>query len=97
MGRLGAVLHQVTNTVGDQIASLMPAAGSGGAAAGVPQAPACLAVFDMRGGCRFAFTPPESALFALSIRYAADAPRFTATLRLCMRRFSDRPCSPRCR
>jgi DUF1365 family protein len=83
-GRLGAVVHQVANTFGDQTAYVL----------GVPHAcgtirqtaPKKMHVspfFDMQGGYRFAFSDPSGPDFRLSIRYGAeDTPRMTATMRL---------------
>jgi DUF1365 family protein len=83
-GRLGAVIHQVKNTFGDQTAYVLP----------VPDAPGTIRqsaskkmhvspFFDMQGGYRFAFSDPSAPDFRLSIRYGAeDAPRMTATMLL---------------
>ena len=90
-GRLGAVIHQVKNTFGDQTAYVLP----------VPDAPGTIRqsapkkmhvspFFDMQGGYRFAFSDPSGPDFRLSIRYGAeDAPRMTATMRLRARGLTD--------
>lgn len=85
------MLHQIGNTFGDQIACLLPVdltemGGDGSVPRRERRNRMQVSPFlAMRGGCRFAFTPPEEERFALSIRYGAAAPRLTAT----MRPFSD--------
>lgn len=88
-GRLGAVLHQVKNTFGDQVAYLMPVQAGAVARQACRKRLHVSPFFDMQGGYRFAFTPPEGEVFALSIRYGAAVPRLTATLRLRTLVFSD--------
>ena len=90
-GRLGAVIHQVKNTFGDQTAYTLA----------VPLEPGTIhqaatkkmhvsPFFDMQGGYRFAFSDPNGPEFRLSIRYGAEAePRMTATMRLLPRALSD--------
>lgn len=90
-GRLGAVVHQVKNTFGDQTAYVLP----------VDEAPGTIRqsarkkmhvspFFDMQGGYRFAFSDPSGSDFRLSIRYGADdVPRMTATMRLRAEIFTD--------
>jgi DUF1365 family protein len=90
-GRLGAVVHQVKNTFGDQTAYVLPVAAGGGtirqsAAKKMHVSP----FFDMQGGYRFAFSDPSATDFRLSIRYGAnDAPRMTATMRLAAQALTD--------
>jgi DUF1365 family protein len=91
-GRLGAVLHQVKNTFGDQHGYLLPVAPEAEADAAAPihqQAAKRMHVspfFDLRGGYRFAFRAPRFApggRFDLTLRYGSDAaPRMTATMNL---------------
>jgi DUF1365 family protein len=88
-GRLGAVLHEVKNTFGDQIGYLMPVGQDGPvihqlAAKSMHVSP----FFDMQGGYRFALTAPGDK-FTVSIQYGAEVKRLTATLRLNARPFSD--------
>lgn len=90
-GRLGAVVHQVKNTFGDQTAYVLP----------VPDAPGTIRqaapkkmhvspFFDMQGGYRFAFSDPSGPEFRLSIRYGAESsPRMTATMRLVASALTD--------
>ena len=99
-GRLGAVLHQVKNTFGDQIVYLAPIAAAGD---GPPrqtlrqQAAKRMHVspfFDREGGYRFAFRAPDFAdargNFSLALRYGTPAEaRLTATLRLAAEPFGD--------
>jgi DUF1365 family protein len=89
-GRLGAVLHQVKNTFGDQHGYLLPVEMG-------PAAPALIRqqtgkrlhvspFFDLQGGYRFAFRAPSfqpGGRFDLSLRYGQEhAPRLTATMTL---------------
>ena len=90
-GRLGAVIHQVKNTFGDQTAYVLPVTTSAGT---IHQAAAkrmhVSPFFDMAGGYRFAFSRPDGPVFRLSIRYGAEAaPRMTATMRLAARPLTD--------
>jgi DUF1365 family protein len=95
-GRLGAILHQVKNTFGDQTSYLLPvdAAAPGTARGNIAKRMHVSPLFDMRGGYRFAvaapdFARPDSRL-AVAIRYGADgAARMTATMRLDSLAFSD--------
>jgi uncharacterized protein len=90
-GRLGAVLHQVRNTFGDQIAYLLPVPEHDGiirqqTAKRMHVSP----FFDIQGGYRFAFSDPEGEEFHLSIQYGAqDAPRLSAAMRLRRAALSD--------
>ena len=92
-GRLGAVLHQVKNTFGDQTSYLLPIDGERGhgrMAKRMHVSP----WFDLAGGYRFAVSAPDIAApagrFAVGIRYGADAePRLTASMRLASRPFTD--------
>jgi DUF1365 family protein len=87
-GRLGAVLHQVKNTFGDQIGYLMPVACDGLIRQSAPKRMHVSPFFDMRGGYRFALTPPGETL-TVSIQYGTQAQkRMTATMRLAARPFS---------
>ncbi len=87
-GQLGAVLHQVKNTFGDQIGYLMPVNGAGLIRQAAPKSMHVSPFFDMRGGYRFALTPPGE-VFSVSIQYGApDQKRMTATMKLHARVFS---------
>jgi hypothetical protein len=90
-GRLGAVIHQVKNTFGDQTAYVLPVEIASGTIR--QQAGKRMHVspfFDMQGGYRFAFSNPDADEFRLSIRYGAnDAPRMTATMRLVKSALTD--------
>lgn len=83
-GRLGAVVHQVKNTFGDQTAYVLPVAeGAGTIRQTTSKKMHVSPFFDMQGGYRFAFSDPSGPDFRLSIRYGAeDTPRMTATMRL---------------
>lgn len=83
-GRLGAVIHQVKNTFGDQTAYVLPVpAVPGPIHQSVEKRMHVSPFFDMKGGYRFAFSNPNGPEFNLSIRYGADdTPRMTATMRL---------------
>ncbi len=90
-GRLGAVIHQVKNTFGDQTAYVLPVALHDGT---IRQASVkrmhVSPFFDMRGGYRFAFNDPASPDFHLTIRYGVDdQPRMTAAMQLRARPLSD--------
>jgi DUF1365 family protein len=92
-GRLGAILHQVKNTFGDQTSYLLPAASDGTARGTTAKRMHVSPLFDMDGGYRFAVSAPDFAdpngQFAIAIHYgAASTPRLTATMRLAQRRFS---------
>jgi DUF1365 family protein len=88
-GRLGAVLHQVKNTFGDQIGYLMPVQGEGIIRQSAPKRMHVSPFFDMQGGYRFALTAPGENL-TVSIQYgAADQKRMTATMILKARPFTD--------
>ncbi len=83
-GRLGAVVHQVKNTFGDQTAYVLPVTQSHGTIR--QEADKAMHVspfFDMQGGYRFAFSDPSGPEFHLSIHYGAhEQPRMTATMQL---------------
>jgi DUF1365 family protein len=88
-GRLGAVLHQVKNTFGDQIGYLMPVAMDGAIIRqAAPKRMHVSPFFDMQGGYSFALTKPEKK-FTVSIQYGAEVKRLTATMQLQARPFSD--------
>jgi DUF1365 family protein len=88
-GRLGAVLHQVKNTFGDQIGYLMPVHGEGVIRQSAPKRMHVSPFFDMQGGYRFALTPPQEKL-TVSIQYGAmQQKRMTATMILGARPFTD--------
>ncbi len=82
-GELGAVLHQVKSTFGDQIGYLMPMAAHREQTH--PKQMHVSPFFDMGGGYRFALTPPGET-FRISITYGTeDTPRLTATMKLARR------------
>jgi len=86
---LGAVLHQVKNTFGDQIGYLMPVSAPGIIRQTAPKKMHVSPFFDMNGGYRFALTPPTEKL-TVSIQYGAQAQkRMTATMVLTARPFTD--------
>jgi DUF1365 family protein len=88
-GTLGAILHQVKNTFGDQIGYLMPVAMEGSIIRqSAPKRMHVSPFFDMQGGYRFALTPPADK-FTVSIQYGAEVKRLTATMQLQARPFSD--------
>lgn len=86
-GRLGAVIHQVKNTFGDQTAYTLAVGENAPILQSAAKALHVSPFFDMQGGYRFAFSRPDfddpAGRFALSIRYGTpDAPRMTAAMRL---------------
>ncbi len=86
---LGAVLHQVKNTFGDQIGYLMPVNSPGIIRQSAEKSMHVSPFFDMNGGYRFALTPPTEKL-TVSIQYGAQAQkRMTATMVLAARPFTD--------
>jgi len=88
-GRLGAVLHQVKNTFGDQVGYLMPVRGEGVIRQHARKTMHVSPFFDMNGGYRFALTAPGEKL-TVSIQYGAAAQkRMTATMILAARPFTD--------
>jgi DUF1365 family protein len=97
-GRLGAVLHQVKNTFGDQHAYLLPADPTRAPGALVrQQAPKRMHVspfFDLNGGYQFAFQAPDftpGGRFDLTLRYGVEhQPRLTATMHLATRQATTR-------
>lgn len=87
--RLGAVLHQVKNTFGGQIGYLLPVHGEGLIRQAALKRMYVSPFFDMKGGYRFALTPPADKL-AVSIQYGdATAKRMTATMLLHAKPFTD--------
>ena len=97
-GVLGAVLHQVKNTFGDQTSYLLPIHWDGVLRDGeVRKRMHVSPFFDLEGGYRFALDVPDfgapDGMFNVAIRYGApgDGPaaRMTATMRLATRAFSD--------
>jgi DUF1365 family protein len=92
-GALGAVLHQVKNTFGDQTSYLLPVSRPGAVRGAAPKRMHVSPFFDLHGGYRFSVDVPDfnrpDGMFTLAIRYGADAPRLTATMRLATRPFSD--------
>jgi DUF1365 family protein len=81
-GRLGAVLHQVKNTFGDQVGYLIPVtAASGLIRQRVAKAMHVSPLFDMQGQYDFTFTRLERR-FRMSIRYGAEARRMSAVMAL---------------
>jgi DUF1365 family protein len=88
-GELGAVLHQVKNTFGDQVGYLMPVTGPGVIRQSAPKKMHVSPFFDMQGGYRFALTPPDEKL-TVSIQYVERTKkRMTATMVLEARPFTD--------
>jgi DUF1365 family protein len=90
-GRLGAVIHQVKNTFGEQTAYVLPVdAVSGTIRQAADKRMHVSPFFDMQGGYRFAFSDPAGDEFRLSIRYGTEAaPRMTATMRLRAQALTD--------
>lgn len=90
-GRLGAVIHQVKNTFGDQTAYVLPVEPHAGTITqSADKRMHVSPFFDMRGGYRFAFNDPEGDDFRFTIRYGADdVPRMTAAMKLAARPFTD--------
>jgi len=93
-GRLGAVVHQVKNTFGDQIAYVLPVPDTGNIRQTTDKRLHVSPFFDMRGGYQFAFNAPDftpdGTPFRIAIRYATDAaPRLTATMELAPIGFSN--------
>ncbi len=91
-GQLGAVIHQVKNTFGDQTEYVLPVAAN---ARPIRQAAVkrmyVSPFFDMRGGYRFTFSDPMDEEFRLMIRYGAEeTPRMTAAMRLRAETLSNR-------
>jgi DUF1365 family protein len=88
-GRLGAVLHQVKNTFGGQVGYLLPVQGEGVIRQSAVKRMYVSPFFDMRGGYRFALSPPAEKL-TVSIQYGeAEQKRMTATMVLNARPFTD--------
>jgi DUF1365 family protein len=86
--KLGAVLHQVKNTFGDQIGYLMPVHDSARIRQSAPKRMHVSPFFDLRGGYRFALTPPGEH-FSVSIQYGTkEEKRMTATMALRARPWS---------
>lgn len=83
-GRLGAVLHQVKNTFGDQIGYLMPVLASGEEKIrqAAPKRMHVSPFFNMRGGYAFTLNDPAED-FTVSIQYGVPGePRLTAAMAL---------------
>jgi DUF1365 family protein len=88
-GVLGAVLHQVKNTFGGQIAYVLPVdTGSDDIRQSTPKAMHVSPFFDMQGGYRFTLNAPGED-FAVRIEYGAEVKRLTAAMRLRKIAFSD--------
>jgi DUF1365 family protein len=88
-GKLGAVLHQVKNTFGGQIAYLIPVQSEAPTIRqSAPKSMHVSPFFDMQGGYRFALNAPAEK-FAVSIEYGAEVKRLTATMMLHAIPFSD--------
>ncbi len=93
-GRLGAVIHQVKNTFGGQTAYVLPVeAGTAPIRQSAQKRLHVSPFFDMAGGYRFAFSPPDFVKpggdFTMTIRYGTrGAVRMTATMRLRARPFT---------
>lgn len=83
-GQLGAVIHEVKNTFGDQTAYVLPVSGDSGIIRQNCEKQMHVSpFFDMRGGYRFAFNDPADDSFIMSLHYGhEDTPRMTATMRL---------------
>jgi DUF1365 family protein len=88
-GKLGAVLHQVKNTFGDQVGYVMPVHEAGMIRQAAPKRMHVSPFFDMRGGYRFALTAPAEKL-TVSIQYGTkEEKRMTATMSLTARPWSN--------
>lgn len=88
-GVLGAVLHQVKSTFGDQVGYVMPVGTQSGVIhQSAPKSMHVSPFFDMQGGYRFSLTPPGDK-FVVSIQYGAEVKRLTATMVLRALPFSD--------
>jgi DUF1365 family protein len=88
-GRLGAILHQVKNTFGDQVGYVMPVHATDQIRQAAPKRMHVSPFFDMQGGYRFALTPPADKL-TVSILYGTpEQKRMTATMSLRARPWSD--------
>jgi len=91
--QLGAVIHQVKNTFGDQTEYVLPvlAAQAGLIQQATNKRMHVSPFFDMKGGYRFSFSDPMGEEFRLIIRYGDDeTPRMTAAMRLRAEKLSDR-------
>jgi DUF1365 family protein len=89
-GRLGAVIHQVKNTFGDQTEYVLPVTETPPIRQETAKRMHVSPFFDQRGGYRFAFSDPAGAAFHLTIRYGADdEPRMTAAMALEARPLTD--------
>ncbi len=81
-GTLGAVLHQVKNTFGDQVIYAIPVTpGTGTVRQTATKSMHVSPFFDMHGHYAFAFTRPGAG-FRLGIRYSAAAPRLNVVMAL---------------
>lgn len=89
-GRLGAVIHQVKNTFGDQTEYVLPVEPGAVIHQSAVKRMHVSPFFDMQGGYRFAFSDPGGADFSMTIRYgAAEAPRMTAAMALRAAKLTD--------
>jgi DUF1365 family protein len=91
LGRLGAVIHQVKNTFGDQTEYVLSVPHANGT---IHQSTGkhmhVSPFFDMRGGYKFAFSDPYADQFRLMILYGAEGtPRMTAVMRLAKSALTD--------
>ncbi len=87
--KLGAVVHQVKNTFGDQVAYVMAVQDSANIRQPAPKRMHVSPFFDMQGGYRFALNAPAEKL-NVSIQYGTAAEkRMTATMCLRARPWSD--------
>ncbi len=87
--KLGAVVHQVKNTFGDQVAYVMAVHDSTKIRQSAPKRMHVSPFFDMQGGYRFALNAPAEKL-TVSIQYGTAAEkRMTATMSLFARPWRD--------
>ena len=91
-GGLGAVIHQVKNTFGDQTEYVLPVdPGQKTIRQQTGKRMHVSPFFDMKGGYKFAFSDPTGPDFNLSIRYGAEqTPRMTAMMKLHAEPATDR-------
>jgi DUF1365 family protein len=86
-GRLGAILHQVKNTFGDQHCYLLPVGREGELRHHATKRMHVSPFHDMQGGYRFACRAPDfsrtDGMLSLAIGYAGpEGPRMSAVMRL---------------
>ena len=86
-GRLGAILHQVKNTFGDQHCYLLPVDREGEQRHHATKRMHVSPFHDLQGGYRFACRAPdftrEDGMLSLAIRYGTETePRMSAVMRL---------------